>query len=448
MRIQRIAAVARFELLSVVKRWSYLIATFGLPLFLAVVSGTVLGVQTYFLTQRAAESSQFGLVDEAGVIDHSVFEERDGSEIWTANGSDVVLYENRRTATKDLESGRLRALYVVEKGYLTSGEVRAIQSEKTPLLSMRGTTVEPLLRSLLRRSLVEGRLEADVQERVLSPAYFIRSRLGPDGDKVTDIDEALDLLVRTTIPLFLGILLLTALLSASGYLVQTVSTDKESKIVEVLLSSVTPEEILAGKLFGLGAAGLIQFAVWSSMVVFVALSASAALATVVSIPWQAGDRRARLQRRREPEADDGLGDACDPPTDGTRDFARGAERRPRPGDDLDPIHLAANRDHPPRGGRVRHRMVGGAGIDGGVAAVDVGFDSDRSAIVPRRILAHRLETLTRRAVAASAITLALAPRRAGALRRPRSFADAALAAREPPGHRADLIERDVHLVDS
>ena len=96
MRIQRIAAVARFELLSVIKRWSYLIATFGLPLFLAVVSGTVLGVQTYFLTQRAAESSQFGLVDEAGVIDHSVFEERDGSEIWTANGSDVVLYEESR----------------------------------------------------------------------------------------------------------------------------------------------------------------------------------------------------------------------------------------------------------------------------------------------------------------------------------------------------------------
>ncbi|MHC4409832.1 MAG: ABC transporter permease [Planctomycetota bacterium] len=287
MRVQRIAAVARFELSSVVKRWSYLIATFGLPVFLAVVSGTVLGAQTYFLTQRAAESSQFGLVDEAGVVDAEVFEEREGARVWTANANEVLLYENRRAAIGDLESGRLRAVYVVEKEYLSSGEVRAIQSEKTPLLSMRGTTIEPLLRSLLRKSLVEGRLDSDVQERVISPAYFVRSRLGPDGEQVTGVDEALDLLVRTTIPLFLGILLLTALLSASGYLVQTVSTDKESKIVEVLLSSVTPEEILAGKLFGLGAAGLIQFAVWSSMVVFVALSASAALAAVVSIPWQA-----------------------------------------------------------------------------------------------------------------------------------------------------------------
>ncbi len=287
MRIQRIAAVARFELLSVVKRWSYLIATFGLPIFLALVSGTVLGVQTYFLTQRAAESSEFGLVDEAGMLDRSVFEDRDGALVWTANANDVVLYDNRGVATKDLESGRLRTLYVIERDYLSSGEVRAIQSEKTPLLSMRGTTIEPLLRSLLRKSLVAGRLDRDVEERVLSPAYFIRSRLGPDGEQVTGIDEALDLLVRTTIPLFLGILLLTALLSASGYLVQTVATDKESKIVEVLLSSVTPEEILAGKLFGLGAAGLFQFAVWSSMVVALAITASAALASVVSIPWQA-----------------------------------------------------------------------------------------------------------------------------------------------------------------
>ena len=287
MRVQRIAAVARFELSSVVKRWSYLIATFGLPLFLAFISGTVLGVQTYFLAQRATESSRFGLVDEAGVIDRAAFADRDGTRVWSENAIEIVLYDDRLPATQDLRSGRLRALYVVERGYLRSGEVRAVQSEKTPLLSMRGTTVEPMLRSLLRHSLMDGLLEAGVQERVLSPAHFVRSRLGSDGEKVTDVDEALDLLVRTTIPLFLGILLLTALLGASGYLVQTVSTDKESKIVEVLLSSAAPEEILAGKLLGLGAAGLIQFAVWSSMVVFVALAASAALAAVVSVPWQA-----------------------------------------------------------------------------------------------------------------------------------------------------------------
>ena len=147
MRFPRIAAVARFELSSVVKRWSYLIATFGLPLFLAAVSGTVLGAQTYFLTQRAAESSQFGLVDEADVIDRSYSWSRaailEGQPTPTRSCSMTIV----KQLAKDLESGRLRAVYVVEADYLATGEVRAIQSEKTPLLSMRGTSIEPLLRS-------------------------------------------------------------------------------------------------------------------------------------------------------------------------------------------------------------------------------------------------------------------------------------------------------------
>lgn len=287
IRPERVVAVARFELLSVVKRWSYLITTFGLPLFLALISATVFGAQTYFLSQRAVESSVFGLIDQANVVDESVFEDDEGARVWKVNAIEVELYASLDAAKDDLEAGHIRALYVIEPHYLKTGEVRAVQSEKTPLLSMRGTTVEPVLRSLLRRSLMVDQLDEEVQERVLAPANFVRTRLAPGGDDVVGIDETIDLLVRTTIPLFLGVLLLTALLSASGYLVQTVSTDKESKIVEVLLASVTPEEILAGKLFGLGAAGLLQFAVWSSMVVFVAMSASALLASVVAIPWQA-----------------------------------------------------------------------------------------------------------------------------------------------------------------
>ena len=288
MRPDRVVAVAKFELFAVVKRWSYLITTFGLPLFLALVSGTVLGAQTYFLTQRAAEDSSFGLVDEAEVVDAQVFVGRDdGAHVWAVNAIEVELYDSLERARQDLSDGGIRALYVIEPDYLQTGRVRAIQSDKASLFSMRGATVEPALRSLLRRSLMVDRVEEDVQERVLAPATFVRARLALDGSDPSAADETIDLLLRTTIPLFLGVLLLTALLSASGYLVQTVSTDKESKIVEVLLSSVSPEEILAGKLIGLGAAGLLQFAVWSSMVVLVGISASVALASIVAIPWQA-----------------------------------------------------------------------------------------------------------------------------------------------------------------
>lgn len=98
MRLDRVSSIARFELLSVVKRWSYLLTTFGLPLFLAVISGTVFGAQTYFLTQRAAESSSFGLVDEAGVVDSTVFEETDPQPTWRVNAIDIVFFDSREEA--------------------------------------------------------------------------------------------------------------------------------------------------------------------------------------------------------------------------------------------------------------------------------------------------------------------------------------------------------------
>ena len=45
---------------------------------------------------------------------------------------------------------------------------------------------------------------------------------------------------------------------------QGLSEEKENRIMEVLLSSIKPEHLMLGKLLGLGAAGLVQMAVWTT----------------------------------------------------------------------------------------------------------------------------------------------------------------------------------------
>jgi ABC-2 type transport system permease protein len=288
MRAGRVAAIARFEFLGVVRRLSYLLATFGLPLFLALVSGSIFAVQTYVLLERAEQIATFGLVDAAGVVDHAQFERgEDGAELLHGFGADVRLYESYEAARGDLNSGAIQGLYLIDEDYLQTGEVRALRSDKTPLLSIPGATIEPALRLLLSRSLLGDRVDEKVAVRVLKPAEFVRTHLSEDGALVPSTAHNMQLLIRAAVPLFLGILLLTALLSASGYLVQAIATDKESKIVEVLLSSATPDEIVAGKLLGLGAAGFLQFTVWSSMVVAAAGWLSATFASAASIPWAA-----------------------------------------------------------------------------------------------------------------------------------------------------------------
>ena len=56
---------------------------------------------------------------------------------------------------------------------------------------------------------------------------------------------------------------------SSGYLLQGVGEEKESRVIEVVLSSVTPDELLIGKVLGQGIAGLSQIFIWVISVLIV-----------------------------------------------------------------------------------------------------------------------------------------------------------------------------------
>ncbi|MEO0326282.1 MAG: ABC transporter permease [Myxococcota bacterium] len=286
IRADKVRTIARFELLQIASRPSYLLVTFGLPLFFTLIGGGMIGLQGWFLARKVERVAAYGVVDEADLLGPEVF----GPDGYVTLGP-VLLerMESEASALAALEGGELGAIYVVEADYRATGQVRAYAAEAGPLLSVRSATAEPVLaRLLVDRLLRDAGVDDATRDRVLDPMEVQRQTVTREGERRSAQDQALELLVRSGAPFMLGVLLLTALLSASGYLVQTVALDKESKLVEVLLSSTDPDELLTGKLLGLGAAGLLQFVVWAFMVVGGA-GTVAALFTSLSIPlpWEA-----------------------------------------------------------------------------------------------------------------------------------------------------------------
>jgi ABC-2 type transport system permease protein len=73
---------------------------------------------------------------------------------------------------------------------------------------------------------------------------------------------------------------------SSGYLLQGVAEEKESRVIEIVVSSVRPVELMAGKVAGLGALGLTQVLVWVASVAGFSGGAVAflAVAGAASIP--------------------------------------------------------------------------------------------------------------------------------------------------------------------
>src|SRR4029453_9072472 len=103
---------------------------------------------------------------------------------------------------------------------------------------------------LLRERLTAGRVQAGVAARIVDPIKttkrFAISRSGELRDRGTASS-----FVRLAVPLLFMVLFLRSVLMPPGYLMQGTAAEKENKVVEVLLASANPDEILAGKLLGL-----------------------------------------------------------------------------------------------------------------------------------------------------------------------------------------------------
>ena len=87
MRPKRIAAIARFEFLAVVKRWSYLLATFGLPLFSRRPSpGRCSGSRRTFFRSGRQKAPRSGWSMRLASWSATVFED-DGGRLVLGSGS-------------------------------------------------------------------------------------------------------------------------------------------------------------------------------------------------------------------------------------------------------------------------------------------------------------------------------------------------------------------------
>jgi ABC-2 type transport system permease protein len=75
--------------------------------------------------------------------------------------------------------------------------------------------------------------------------------------------------------------------TSSGFMLQSVSKEKENRTVEILLLSLRPRDLMLGKVVGLGVVALLQMAIWLGGSLF-ALDRSATLGIAASVELPPG----------------------------------------------------------------------------------------------------------------------------------------------------------------
>jgi ABC-2 type transport system permease protein len=166
-----------------------------------------------------------------------------------------VPFTSADTALQAMDAGSINDYFVIPANYSTTGIIENYTLEKQ--LSVP-TNIESAIQDFLTSNLLANKVPAATIQIIESPLNIVSTRLTTSGAVSKEQGGPADIIV----PGLFGIFLALSLIFSSTYVLQGLGEEKENRIMEILLSSVSARQIITGKVLGIGAAGLIQVMVW------------------------------------------------------------------------------------------------------------------------------------------------------------------------------------------
>jgi ABC-2 type transport system permease protein len=251
----KVWVVARHEYLTNVRRAGFIIMTTIVPLLgiVALVFVTLFAGQAQQLGELLAE--QFDMAGKlTGVVDRSGY----FSPILPEYQDSFRLYESEDRAEEALLAEEISSILVMEEDYLETGLVVVVTTGSG--FGAAAASDSPTIRAFFVDHLLAGQVDPTLRQRAAAP-MSAEPRVISSGGR-TQGEGGWGFVFTFVIPYFLSILLVTTIFISSGYLLQSVAEEKESRVIEIVVSSVRPVELMTGKVAGLGALGFTQVLIW------------------------------------------------------------------------------------------------------------------------------------------------------------------------------------------
>ncbi len=236
--------ILRHEFLHTIKRRGFIIMTLIVPLVALLAMG-VLQLISGIAEPPVAEEVTIGYVDKSG-----------GFEGYTQQDKvNLVRFDTQDDATEALVEGDIKEYFVIPPDYISTGVVSRYTLEKQ---LEAPADIATAIRNFLLSNLLADKVPAATVDRVEAPLNLVTTRLTETGAIAPEQGGFGNFII----PVVFSLLLSLSIVFSSTYLLQGLGEEKENRLIEILLSSVSARQLLTGKVFGIGAAGLAQVVVW------------------------------------------------------------------------------------------------------------------------------------------------------------------------------------------
>ena len=231
------------EYLNKVRNKSFIIMTFISPL-IVVAFALIIG----FLTNVNSKSNakDILILDESGLF---------GT---TFSDTETIHYEYLKDKT--LQEARAEVLATSKYGllYIPKEETaqKAFYSEESPSLSLVNELTGALEKTLFQYNLTQKGIDKAEIDSARTKITLQMENF--TGEKTSEFDNVMKIAIGGVA----GYLIFMFIIIYGNMIMRSVIEEKTNRIVEIIISSVKPFQLMLGKIIGTSLAGLTQFAIW------------------------------------------------------------------------------------------------------------------------------------------------------------------------------------------
>jgi len=254
--MNKIWLIIQREFLSRVKKKSFLIATLLVPLlFPAIIGGMI-----YFAIQQDENADQ-RTIELLNNSEFVKFEDTSKYKYVEVTGE----LDQAKTAFN--ESDDFALIYVPELS-IENPEGILFYSKSSPGISLISEFERSIARQIRDVKLLQSGISQDVLDK-LATNISISSFNIKDGEEKKSSSELI-----SGIGYIMGMLIYIFLFAYGAQVMQGVIEEKNSKIIEVIVSTIKPFHLMMGKVIGVASVGLVQFIIWMLLMTGISMGAS------------------------------------------------------------------------------------------------------------------------------------------------------------------------------
>jgi ABC-2 type transport system permease protein len=243
--VHKTLLIFRHEFFTTIRRVGFIILTLALPVLALLAIGVSQLVSGIVKPATIVSTTYVGYVDEAG-----------GFNQFNAEGNILLVpYNTTDAALQAMVKGDVNDYFIIPGDYTTKGIIQNYTLQKQLEVP---ADIQDAIKKFLSNNLLADKVPNATVQVIESPLNLVSTRLTDTGAVAQDQGGVSNLII----PGIFSLLLVLSLIFSSTYVLQGLGEEKENRIMEILLSSVSPRQLITAKVLGIGMAGLVQVVLW------------------------------------------------------------------------------------------------------------------------------------------------------------------------------------------